>query len=72
VDRLEAEFGDQMRFVRVDFDDPENRALVRQYAINGVPYVLMLDGQGKVIKRRGGNLNPALYRQDVIAALSQK
>ena len=72
MDRLEAEFGDQMRFVRVDFDDPENRALVRQYAINGVPYVLMLDGQGKVNKRRGGNLNPTLYRQDVIAALSQK
>lgn len=61
-----------MRFVRIDFDDPENRALVRKYAISGVPYVLMLDGQGKVIKRRGGNLNPALYRQDVLAALTQE
>ncbi len=61
-----------MRFVRVEFDDPENRDMVRKYAITGVPYVLMLDGQGKVTRRRGGNLNPALYRQDVLAALAQK
>jgi thiol-disulfide isomerase/thioredoxin len=72
VGRLEEEFGDRMRFVRVDFDDPDNRALARKYAINGVPYVLMLDGQGKVIRRRGGNLNPAFYRQDVLAALAEK
>lgn len=61
-----------MRFVRVDFDDPDNRALARQYAISGVPYVLMLDARGEVIKRRGGNLNPALYRLDVLAALAQR
>lgn len=61
-----------MRFVRIDFEDPDNRALVRQYAISGVPYVVMLDGQGKVTRRRGGNLNPALYRQDVLAALAQR
>ena len=72
VGRLEEEFGDRMRFVRIDFDDPDNRALVRQYAISGVPYVVMLDGQGKVTRRRGGNLNPALYRQDVLAALAQR
>ena len=58
-----------MSFTRVDFDDPLNRALVRDYRISGVPYVVLLDGDGNIVKRRGGNLNPGVYRADVLAVL---
>ncbi len=61
-----------MTFTRIEYDDPANRELVRKYAINGVPYVLMLDANGQVARRRGGNLNPSIYRADVIAALGAR
>ncbi len=72
MDRLKEEFGGRMRFVHLEFEDPINRAIVRKYAINGFPYVLILDTQGQVVKRRGGNLNPALYRKDVENALGSR
>lgn len=59
-----------MRFLRIDYDDPNSRTLVRRYAVSGVPYTVMIDAGGAVIRRRGGNLNPALYRDDVLAALA--
>ncbi len=70
MDRLKDEFGDRMRFVHLEFEDPINRAVVRKYAVNGFPYVLILDARGQVIKRRGGNLRPAFYRQDIEDALA--
>lgn len=72
MDRLKDEFGDQMRFVHLEFEDPVNRAVVRKYAVNGFPYVLILDARGQVIKRRGGNLRPAFYRQDIEDALASR
>lgn len=58
-----------MSFTRVDYDDPQNRNLVRDYRISGVPYVVLVDGDGNIVKRRGGNLNPVLYRADVLDVL---
>lgn len=69
VDRLEEEFGGRMRFLRIDFDEPDNRTLTRQYAISGVPYTVLIGADGRVIQRRGGNLNPAVYRADILGAL---
>ena len=34
----------------VDVDDPQNAELAQRYAVRGIPTVLVLDGEGKVLR----------------------
>jgi len=58
-----------MRFQHIEYDDPANRDIVRRYGINGVPYVVILNAEGTVVRRRGGALRPEVYQADIETAL---
>lgn len=54
VHGLEAKYAGQVDFFYLDADDPATRDFQREYGFQYQPYFLLLDGEGKVVKRWGG------------------
>lgn len=44
--------------VLVDVDDPRNAGVAERYEVSGIPAILVLDAEGRVL-RRGGFMSPA-------------
>ncbi len=54
VHGLEAKYFQQIDFFFLDADDPNTLGFQRTYGFQYQPYFVLLDGQGKVIKRWTG------------------
>ena len=56
IDQVAPEFGNQVKFVRVDFD--EKRTLANHYGVTAIPRTFLFH-HGKIIADQIGSLNPA-------------
>ncbi len=54
VHGLETKYGDEIEFVYIDREAPENQDIVRQYGIRSQPIFIFLDAQGNLLKRFDG------------------
>lgn len=48
---LRQQYGSRVRFADLDFNDNSNQALKDQFRVVGHPTFVLIDGQGKLIKR---------------------
>ena len=47
---LQAEYGDRIQFTYLDIDDPATEDLKRDLAFRARPQLVLLDGEGQVVK----------------------
>lgn len=52
VHGLEEKYGEKIRFVYIDIDDPQNSKLRRELGVGWPPVFYMLDGDGNILDRR--------------------
>jgi thioredoxin len=67
IDKVAPEFGDQVKFVRVDVD--QNKSLANHYRISSIPRTFLFQ-HGKIIAEQSGALDPTRLKswiQDSIA-----
>ena len=50
VNGLEAEFGEQVNFVRLNVGTPDNELIQQQYGLRGHPAIAILDKEGKLVQ----------------------
>jgi thioredoxin-like negative regulator of GroEL len=50
VDGLEAEYGEQINFVRLNVEIPENERIQQGYGLRGHPSVAILDADGVMVQ----------------------
>lgn len=63
VDKLEKEFGDRVKFIRVDVDD-EDPSLTKKYMIRSVPLVILFR-DGEEVARIDGLYREEYFRQQI-------
>jgi len=63
VNGLEAEFGKEIQFVRLDAEQPENGRILQAYGLRGHPSVVILDQNGQVAHRYFGPENEDVLRE---------
>jgi thioredoxin-like negative regulator of GroEL len=54
VDGLEAEYGDQVVFKRMNVNEADGNAAAQAYGVRGHPAIVVLDARGEVIWSRVG------------------
>jgi hypothetical protein len=52
VHGLEEKYGDRVKFVYLDIDDPLNNAIKRKLSVGWPPVFYFVDGNGNVLDRR--------------------
>ncbi|KAA3661879.1 MAG: hypothetical protein DWQ04_15005 [Chloroflexi bacterium] len=50
MDGLEAEYGEQVNFVRLNVEIPENERVQQSYGLRGHPSVAILDADGVMVQ----------------------
>jgi hypothetical protein len=46
---LEKEFGDRIKFVRVNILDPSNKPMIEKFGFSATPEFYLVDGDGQVV-----------------------
>ena len=67
MNRLEQQFGDEIEFVLVDWDDKSLNDFRLQYGITGRTQYVLIDEQGNVVNRWFGPLNEDLVESELQA-----
>lgn len=49
LEKAKAQYGDKVKFMKVDVDDPNNEQIVEQYEVSPIPTVVFLNPEGEVI-----------------------
>jgi len=62
VDAVEREFGEALRVIRLNVQDPAGRALARSYGFEFTPTFVLLDADGRELWRSVFALDPARIR----------
>jgi hypothetical protein len=70
VHGLEAEFGEQMNFIYLDIDDPENQENKRLLKYRYQPHFILIDKMGNVIQQWVGFVSENELRLGIEKALS--
>lgn len=70
VNRLEAEYGETITFRSLDANQPEGRALFRQFGLPGHPSIVLLDAQGDVVYISFGIVEEAELRAALDALIA--
>lgn len=65
MDRLKAEFGDEITFIDLNIDDPAAREVMRDYGFRGRSEYALVDANGDIVRRWFGPLNEG----EVVAGL---
>lgn len=65
--RLEKRYGDRINFVVCNGDDPKNAALVRQFGVDGIPHVALIDESRKLKATLVGDIPPSVLDQNMAA-----
>jgi len=58
VDRLEERFAPELNVIRMNVQDAATEPLARQYGVQYTPTFVLFDGQGKVLLRSVGAIDP--------------
>ena len=69
MDGLEAEFGDEVNFERLNAAEPAVLQLQQTYGLRGHPSVAILDANGSVMARYFGPETAEKLREDLTAVL---
>lgn len=62
VDAVEREWGDALRVLRLNVQDPSGQALAKSYGFEFTPTFILLDGDGRELWRSVYALDPARLR----------
>ena len=54
VNGLENQYGEQIAFVYINREAPENQIIVKKYGIRSQPVFILLDAQGEMTQRFSG------------------
>lgn len=58
MDRLEERFAPELNVIRMNVQDAATEPLARQYGVQYTPTFVLFDGQGKVLLRSVGAIDP--------------
>ena len=58
MDRLEERFAPELNVIRMNMQDAATEPLARQYGVQYTPTFVLFDGQGKVLLRSVGAIDP--------------
>lgn len=65
---LTTEFSGKIVFIKIDFDSPVHKGLLKKYGINTTPTSIFFDSHGKAVDKKIGQKPPDEYR-DTLAQL---
>lgn len=71
VDRLEAEFGRRVQFMRYNIDDPASDAAKRDYRFRAQPQIVITDAAGNTVVSRLSELTYARLKADLEQVLRE-
>lgn len=71
VDRLEAEFGERVQFLRYNIDDPANDAAKRAYRFRAQPQIVIVDAAGQIVVSRLSELTYTRMKADLEQVLHE-
>lgn len=54
VNGLENQYGEQIKFVFINREAPENQTIVKKYGVRSQPIFILLDRQGEIAQRFSG------------------
>lgn len=69
VHGLEAEYAEQINFIYLDIDDPENGEFLRELGFRYQPHFLLLDGQGEILQQWLGPVSEEQFREAFSSAI---
>jgi len=70
VHGLEAEYGDRMGFVYINVDDPQTLDIKRALEFEYMPYFVLLDGNGTILKQWNGQVTREAFVDEFYYALN--
>lgn len=70
LSELEARYGPDVNFVVVDASDEANAAIVDQWAVDGIPRLVLLDRKGDVLTNFIGKVPKEILAEDIDAMLA--
>jgi len=70
VHGLEAEYGDRMGFVYINVDDPQTLDIKRALVFEYMPYFVLLDGDGTILKQWNGQVPREAFVDEFYYALN--
>jgi thiol-disulfide isomerase/thioredoxin len=65
VDKVETEYSNQLKVIRLNVQDPVGRELARSYDFQFTPTFIFFNGQGDELWRQIGSLNPDRVRESL-------
>ncbi len=68
VDRLEERFAPELTVIRVNLQEAATEPLARQYGVQYTPTFVLFDGQGQVLLRSVGAIDPEAVERLLSAA----
>ncbi len=63
MDRLEERFAPELNVIRMNMQDAATEPLARQYGVQYTPTFVLFDGQGKVLLRSVGAIDPQVVER---------
>jgi thioredoxin 1 len=70
VNGLQATYGEEIEFVFIDREAPENQEIVQKYRIRSQPIFIFLDAEGNILKRFDGPVPEELLIEAIEMALA--
>ena len=64
-------FHDKFVWAYLDADNDENQKLLKEYGVNGIPYIRLVGADGKVLGSVEGRSKPADFAKKLEAALAK-
>jgi thioredoxin-like negative regulator of GroEL len=71
VNGLEAEYGEQMTFTRLNVDEPANQEIQQQYRLRGHPSVAIINANGEIVQTFVGVQSAETVRPIIEQAVSR-
>ncbi|MCJ7511395.1 MAG: thioredoxin family protein [Anaerolineales bacterium] len=68
VDRLEEQFDPQLAVIRLNVQNAATEPLARRYGVQYTPTFLLFDGQGQILLRSVGAIDPQVVERALSGA----
>ena len=72
VDGLEDKYGERVKFMRLDFDDPEQNQQARKLGLFGHPAFALIKPNGEVMARFTGEIARAKLEAAIVELLEDR
>lgn len=61
VDRLEQKYSGKITFLKVDVDNRDNQALLKEYGVRYIPLFEFFDSKGKLVDSKTGSMEESEF-----------